>query len=152
MTSRRFIATCAVAFLCSQILTILIHGFILRADYAPFYGTLLRPRNGGGDWRMLFLPVSHLSFIVAFVWVYANHVRAAPTESWMREGLKFGFAGWMIGQVPLWLLWYAEQPWPDSLVVKQLVLELISALAIGLVVAAMARPAMAVHQAPMRSR
>jgi hypothetical protein len=46
----------------------------------------------------------------------------------------------MLGQAPLWLLWYAEQPWPDALVVKQLLLELIASLILGLVVAALARP------------
>jgi hypothetical protein len=31
----------------------------------------------------------------------------------------------------LYLLWYAEQPWPGSLVVKQLGLELVSSLMIA---------------------
>lgn len=47
----------------------------------------------------------------------------------------------MIGQAPLWLLWYAEQPRPDTLIVKQLSLELVSSLILGLVVAALARQA-----------
>jgi hypothetical protein len=143
MTTRRFVATCAVAFVLSQILAILVHGVILRADYMPFYGNLLRPMGGGGDWRMLLLPVAHLSFVVAFVWIYSNRSRVAPTGGWMQEGLKYGLIGWMIGQAPLWLLWYAEQPWPDALVLKQLVLELISALILGVAVAAMARTASA---------
>jgi hypothetical protein len=53
--------------------------------------------------------------------------------------LKFGVVGWFVSQVPLWLLWYAEQPWPDALVVKQLGLELISSVVLGVVVAAMMR-------------
>jgi len=133
MTIKRFAATCAVTFVVSQIFAVAVHGFILGADYAPFYGTLLRP---GPDWRMLMLPVAHLSFVVSFVWIYA---RIGPSGPWCREGLKFGVLGWLVGQVPLWLLWYAEQPWPDALVVKQLGLELVSSLALGLVVAAMAR-------------
>jgi hypothetical protein len=40
-----------------------------------------------------------------------------------------------MGQVPLWLLWYAEQPWPGSLVVKQLGWELVSSIVIGLTIA-----------------
>jgi hypothetical protein len=132
MTIRRFAATCAVAFVVDQILAVAVHGFILSADYAPFYGTLLRSMP---DWRMLTLPLAHLSFVVSFVWIYA---RIGPTGPWPLEGLKFGVLGWLVGQVPLWLLWYAEQPWPDSLVVKQLGLELIASLILGVVVAAMA--------------
>jgi len=138
MTTKRFAATCAVAFVVSQILAIAVHGFILSADYAPFYGTLLRPMNGEPDWRMLMLPLAHLSFVVSFVWIYA---RIGPTGPWLLEGVRFGVLGWLVGQVPLWLLWYAEQPWPDSLVVKQLGLELVSALILGVVVAGMARRA-----------
>jgi hypothetical protein len=119
----------------SQVLEIAVHGFVLRADYAPFYGTLLRPMTGGGDWRMLLLPVAHLLFVVAFVWIYD---RIGMSGAWVRDGLTVGALGWMIGQAPLWLLWYAEQPWPDGLVVKQLALEFVSSLVLGLVVAGMA--------------
>jgi hypothetical protein len=136
MTTKRFVAACAAAFVVSQILEILIHGFILAPDYAPFYGKLLRPMDRGADWRGLLLPVAHLSFIIAFVWIYA---RAAASTLWVRSGIVFGVFGWAIGQVPLWLLWHAEQPWPDSLVVKQLALELVAAVVVGLVVAAIVR-------------
>jgi hypothetical protein len=44
-----------------------------------------------------------------------------------------------MASVPLWLLWYAEQPWPGSLVIKQLALELVSTLILGVVVAALGR-------------
>jgi hypothetical protein len=138
MTTRRFAAVCAAAFLVAQILAIAIHGFILSADYAPFYGNLLRPMPESFEWRMLLLPLSHLSFIIAFVWIVN---RVAPERPSMADGLKFGAIAWMIGQAPLWLLWYAEQPWPGALVVKQLLLELASALILGVVVTAMVRRA-----------
>ena len=147
MTTRRFVVTCAVTFLVSQILEILIHGFILRADYAPFYGTLLRPMNQAPSWPMALLPVAHLSFVVAYVWIYDRIALLGP---WLRAGLTYGVIGWMIGQVPLWLLWFAEQPWPDALVVKQLSLELVSSLILGLVVAALARPLAAASGASAR--
>jgi len=81
---------------------------------------------------MLFLPVAHLSFISALVWIYAHaRLEGSPTL----QGLKLGVVGWAIGQVPLWLRWYAEQPWPDELIVKQLGLEFLSSVLLGLTVA-----------------
>ena len=77
---------------------------------------LTTKRFGGAIGECSLLPLACLSFIIAFVWIYG---RVMPSGSWVRSGLAFGFFGWAIGQVPLWLLWYAEQPWPDSLVVKQ---------------------------------
>jgi hypothetical protein len=62
----------------------------------------------------------------------------APEGSPVLQGLRLGTLGWMMGQVPLWLLWYAEQPWPGLLVVKQLGLELLSSLIVGLTIAAVA--------------
>ena len=128
MTLKRSLAAGAAAFVVAQILAILIHGFILAADYKPFYGTLLRPMSTEGDWRMLLLPLTHLCSIAALVWVYP---RLAITGTKLVRGLKLGLLGYVAGQLPLWLLWYAEQPWPDAIVVKQLVLELIASLLIG---------------------
>jgi hypothetical protein len=131
MTRARIAATVAIAFLVSQILAIAVHGFILAGDYGPFYGTLLRDQQEA-SWRMLLLPLSHLAFISALVWVF---MRARLEGSLAAQGIQLGLLGWVMGQVPLWLLWYAEQPWPGNLVVKQLVLELISSLVIGVTIA-----------------
>jgi hypothetical protein len=138
MTGKRFAGVCAAAFLVSQILEIAVHGFILRLDYAPYYGTLLRPMTGSPGWQGLLLPVAHLSYIIALVWVYD---RIPDDGSRVERGLRIGVIGFAIGQVPLWLLWYAEQPWPGALVLKQLVLEAIAALVVGLTIAGIAAPA-----------
>lgn len=137
MSGARFAATCAVAFVVSQILEIAVHGFVLAGDYAPFYGTLLRRMQGGGAWQSLLLPVAHLSYVIALVWVYDQIMNDGPRA---RQGLRIGLVGFAIGQVPLWLLWYAEQPWPGVLVIKQLVLELIASLILGLAIAGTAKP------------
>jgi hypothetical protein len=131
MTFKRSLAAGAAAFVVAQVLAILIHGFILGADYKPFYGTLLRPMSPEGDWRMLLLPLTHLCLISALVWIYP---RLSITGTKLARGLKIGLLGYIAGQLPLYLLWYAEQPWPDTLVVKQLCLELIASLLVGVTI------------------
>src|SRR6185312_950643 len=32
-----------------------------------------------------------------------------------RQGMRLGALSWLLGQLPLWLQWYAEQPWPGTL-------------------------------------
>jgi hypothetical protein len=135
MTTGRIVLTTFVAFVVSQVLAATVHGFLLAADYGPYYGSLLR-RMDGASWQAVFLPVAHLAFISALVWVYT---RAGLEGSTAVQGLKLGFLGWVMGQVPLWLLWYAEQPWPGALMVKQLGLELLSSLIIGMTIAAVGR-------------
>src|SRR5262249_26056216 len=58
MTTGRMALTVFAAFFVQQILAIAIHGFILAADYAPYYGTLLRSMDTA-SWQMLLLPASH---------------------------------------------------------------------------------------------
>jgi hypothetical protein len=134
MSKPRMVATIVVGFLVSQVLAVVVHGFLLARDYAPFEGTLLRAAQGQATapWQMLFLPVAHLSFISAMVWLYGHLQMSGPATV---RGLTLGVFGWVVGQVPLWLLWYAQQPWPGGLVVKQLGLELLSSLIIGLAIA-----------------
>jgi hypothetical protein len=134
MTKTRILLTGLAALFVAELLASVIHGYVLAADYAPYYGTLLR----GGEapaWQFAFLPVAHAAWVGGLVWVY---VRVTFAGSRVLQGLKLGFLGWVIGQVPLWLLWFAEQPWPDGLVLKQLALELVSSLVVGLTIAACA--------------
>jgi hypothetical protein len=135
MTTTRLVLSTVAAFLVSQVLAGLIHGFVLAADYGPYYGTLLRSQ--GNSWELLLLPVAHLAFICGLMWVY-THVQLQGSA--LRQGLTLGLLAWVMGQVPLWLIWYAEQPWPGSLVVKQLGLELASSLLIGCTIAFTLRP------------
>ena len=113
MTRGRAIVAAIAAFLVAQVAAVVIHGVILSADYEPFEGTLLRAvGTGTPPWQMLFLPVVHLTLIVPLVWVYG---RLGLEGATLVRGLKLGLLGWTIGQLPVWLLWYAQQPWPGCL-------------------------------------
>jgi hypothetical protein len=57
-----------------------------------------------------------------------------PGEQEIPQGLQFGVLAWLFGPVPMYLLWYAEQPWPGMLTIKQLVLELFTMLVLGTLV------------------
>lgn len=143
MITKRFVVTVVAVFLVSQVFAIVIHGFILGPDYRPFYGTLLRPMDSssggaGSAWMVAFLPLAHLAMAIAFVALYSRWVRPG---SEIPQGLQFGVLAWLFGPVPMYLLWFAEQPWPLSLTIKQLVLELFTMLVLGTLTAMAYRPA-----------
>jgi len=144
MSPRRFALSVVVIFVLSQIFAIVIHGFILGPDYRPFYGTLLRPMQVSGSgaeasaWMITFLPLAHLAMAIAFVALFSRWVR--PGDE-IAQGLKFGVLAWLFGPVPMYLLWFAEQPWPLSLTIKQLVLELFTMLVLGTFTAMLYRAA-----------
>src|SRR4029434_5264900 len=122
MTTTRIVLATFAAFLLANVFAGTIHGFILANDYAPYYGTLSRSADGPA-WRFIFLPVAHLAVIGGLMWIY-THLRLAGSAT--AQGLKLGVLAWVMGQVPVWLLWYAQQPWPGSLLVQQLGLHLAS--------------------------
>jgi uncharacterized protein (TIGR03435 family) len=137
MTGKRMAGAVVAAFVVDQVLQGLLHGLVLAKDNAPYYGTLLRGQSASG-WQLLSLPVAHLSFTIAFVWVYS---RLQLRGGVLQQGLTLGMLAWLMGQVSLWLLWWAARPWPDSIVPKQLGLEVVASLIFGLITAGVgARP------------
>lgn len=140
MSTKRFIGIVGLVFFVSQVFAIVIHGFILGADYRPFYGTLLRPMDAADapTWMVAFLPLSHLAMAIAFVALFTRWVRPGPE---IPQGLRFGVLAWLFGPVPMYLLWFAEQPWPLSLTIKQVVLDLFTMLVLGTLTSMAYKPA-----------
>ncbi len=132
MTRTRLVLTTLAVFLLAQVFGILIHGFILSSDYRPYYGTLLRPMEGPPGWQALLLPVSHLAVAIGVVWIASLMDRGQPLG---RRAVRLGLIAWLVGPAPMYLLWYAEQPWPGTLPLKQLPLELGAMLVLGAVAA-----------------
>ncbi len=63
-------------------------------------------------------------------------VEAKP---WAGQGLRFGLAVWLLWAVPIFLIQYAGQPFPGSMIGKEIGLELLDMLILGLLTAALYR-------------
>jgi hypothetical protein len=132
----RVVLAGVAVFVLSNIGAVLLHGFLLAADYQPYEGTLLR-RGDEPAWQFVFLPVVHLSFTVGLIWLF--RVARVEGDRWMPRALKLGIVAWLIGPAPMFLLWYAEQPWPGTIVAKQLPYEFVIAIALALTAGAILR-------------
>jgi len=126
-----------VVFVMANVGAVVLHGFLLAADYEPYEGTLLR-RGAEPAWQFVFLPVVHLSFTIGLIWLF--RIARWDDDRWTARALKLGVIAWLIGPAPMFLLWYAEQPWPGAIVMKQLPYELVIALLLALTAGAMLRP------------
>ncbi len=133
MSQWRLLLTMLVIWILSIVFGSLIHGFLLAQDYGQV-AQLYRTAN---DTHFITIFIGYLAFAVGSVWVYSRGVEDKP---WPAQGLRFGLAIWLILSVPSFLIEYATQPVPESLVVKQLAYELVNKLILGLVTAAMIRP------------
>jgi len=79
-----------------------------------------------------FMTLGLLVYSLAFAWIYAQGISDTP---WLGQGVRFGVAVWMMTSVPGFLTYYTVQPWPGMLVAKQIGLELVGVLILGVAVA-----------------
>jgi hypothetical protein len=131
---KRFWISGIVAFIVLYMLSFVVHSLILGGDYMRVMEEqkLFRPPEEAMNY-MPFMLVAHLLMGFAFAWIYRQGI--APNEPWLMQGVRFGVAAALFGTVPMYLIYYSLQPWPFSTVIKQIVLQTISTVIAGIVVA-----------------
>ena len=87
--------------------------------------------------HMPFALISSLCFAGAFVWIYSQG--RSDSKPWWGQGLRFGVAVWTLASVPLYITNYVIEPWPGVFVVKVLGWELMAAMLMGLIIAALSK-------------
>ena len=128
--NKKFIVAWIVLFVVWMLGDFVIHGVLLHADYLQL-PSLYRSESDSGAY-FPFMLLSHAIMAGAFVWIYARGVEAKP---WVAQGVRFGLAVALLTVVPMYLIYYAVQPLPGALVVRQIIFASIVAIVLGLLVA-----------------
>jgi len=131
MTARFWISG-VVLFVVLMIGGYTIHGAILFADYAALPNLMRTDTDAQAKFGWMF--VANLLMGFGYTWIYRKG--REPGRPWIGQGLRFGAALALAFAVPMYLIYYVVQPWPTSIVVKQIGLETVMALVTGLVAAA----------------
>jgi hypothetical protein len=76
---------------------------------------------------------AHVLLAGAFSWIYGRG--HTPGEPWLGQGLRYGVAIALLAIVPTYMIYYAVQPMPGLLVVKQTLYDGVLMLVLGLAVA-----------------
>jgi hypothetical protein len=134
MNAKKFLLTAGAVFVVGSLLGFLFHGTLLQPDYRSI-PQLNRPHEEQAA-RLPFLFLGNICFAVAFAGIFAKGVEAKP---WLGQGARFGLLAWLLASVPTYLTYYITQPWPGSLVVKQLGVDLAAMVVLGVVAAAIYR-------------
>ena len=130
--NKKFFLTWLVVFLVWYFGDFLVHGVLLSGDYAGIAQLMRTPAE-----QMHYLGVMLLAHVLmagAFVWIYARGVEGKP---WLEQGLRYGVAVALLAVVPVYLIYFAVQPLPSALVVKQIVYDTLLVLILGALTAAM---------------
>lgn len=128
--SRKFIAAWIATFVAWMAGSFLVHGTILMNDYGGL-PNLYRTEADSMAY-MPFMLLAHVIMAGAFVWIYARGIEAG---AWMGQGIRYGLAIVMLAVVAPYMIYYAVQPLPGMMVVKQIVFDGILVILLGMIVA-----------------
>jgi hypothetical protein len=136
MTGRFWISVVAM-FVLSMGLGFVIHGMLLHQDYAGLPNLLRTQEDAQGHFMWMLL--AHVSIAFGFTWIYTKGREAG--KPFLGQGLRFGLAVAVLMTIPMYLIYYAVQPWPGAVVARQIVYDAIGMLIMGVAVAAINRDA-----------
>ncbi|MGE0564298.1 MAG: hypothetical protein AB7O50_07255 [Pseudolabrys sp.] len=126
---KKCVVSAVVMFVMAWALSFVVHGLLLGGDYAVTPG--MRPPAEAQ--RIIYLIIlAQAIFGVAFAWIYYQGKEDKP---WLTQGLRYGAAIAALTVVPTYLIYHVVTPVPFGLAIKQIVLDTIRVLLMGVVLA-----------------
>jgi hypothetical protein len=119
-----------VLFVAWMLGSFVVHEVVLHDDYAKL-SSLFRPEAEMQSYFPLMV-LAHAIMAGALAWIYARGVEARP---WLPQGLRFGMAVALLTIVPTYIIYYVVQPMPGMVALKQIVLDSILMVILGVIVA-----------------
>lgn len=116
-----------------------VHGLLLGNDYKAMQHLYRTPQESQNYFHFMLL--AHVLFGFAFTWIYRQGVAAGKAA--LGQGIRFGIAIALLMTIPTYIIYYAVQPLPGAMVVKQIVFDTIAVVLLGVIVALLNRPARA---------
>jgi hypothetical protein len=131
--NKRFWVCGLVVSLVALLLDGLVHGVLLHADYDALVARGLMRAPDVAQHYMPYMVAAHLLIGYGLTWLYRQGVdRGQPR---LPQGWRFGAAIAAAATVPGYLIYYAVQPLPASLVHKQILFGIAEMLLLGLLLA-----------------
>ena len=127
--TRKCIISAVVMIVMTWALSFVIHGVILAPDYAATAG-MRPPAEAQKLLHWLFL--GEAIFAVAFAWIYYQGKEDKP---WLMQGIRFGIAVACLTAIPTALIYHVVTPIAFAVVIKQIVLDTIRLVLMGIVLA-----------------
>ncbi len=128
---KKFLISVVGLFVVSMLLGGAVHGGFLAADYAKL-GAMFRPEAQQGSY-FGFMILAHVFIGIGVTWAYRGG-REKGKPHW-EQGLRFGAGLAVLITIPNYMIYYAVQPMPADLVVKQILLDTVSMLLLGVAAA-----------------
>jgi len=125
-----FAISAAALTVLSLILGFAVHEYLLGPEYKKLTTLFRTPQDAEGYFA--YMIVAHVFLAVGFTWIYRQGRERKP---FLGQGARFGIAVACLVVVPMYLIYYAVQPMPGAVVVKQIVFDSIAMVILGIVAA-----------------
>ena len=126
----RFWISAVVMTIAAGLLGFVVHGVLLAADYTALGPMMRLPADSAHYVHWMLLADAAIGF--GFTWIYRQGF--TPMKSAIGQGLRCGAAIALVSVIPMFLIYYAVEPLPGALVVKQLIFSTIQMLLLGVLV------------------
>ena len=136
--NKRFVVSVAVLFVVSMLFGFLVHGTILAAEYTKLANAGIYRTPEQAHPLMGFMLLANLAYAIGLTWIYRM---GRDNRPWMGQGFRFGLAIATLTTIPTYLIYYVVTPMPSDVVAKQIVLDAIGMVILGIVAAAVNRDA-----------
>ncbi len=130
MKTKQFWVSVAATFVLMVGFGILVHGLLLAGDYDSLPGLF---RSAAQQQRHLpFIFCAHAIAALAFVWIYFRGKEAKP---FLGQGVRYGLAMAGVMVAPKFLIYFAVEPIPHMVALKQIIFDTVAVVVMGIVVA-----------------
>ena len=130
--NKQFIISVVVLFIVTMLGGFLVHGTLLADDYTKLAsaGVFRTPEHAQPLFPIMMF--AHLVLAIGLTWVYRM---GRDNRPWMGQGFRFGLAVATLTSIPHYLIYYVVTPMPSDVVAKQIVLDIIVLVVVGMVTA-----------------
>ena len=128
---KRFWISGVVMTTATMLLGFVIHGVLLKADYAALPNIMRSEAESMNYFHWMI--VAHVLIGFALTWIYRQGIDTGKGP--LGQGLRFGLAIVCLMTIPMFLIYYAVQQLPATLVHRQIAFEVVGMLLMGVLVA-----------------
>lgn len=132
--NKQFLISAFVIFVATMITGFVVHVVLLGQDYAAL-PNLYRSEADSQNY-FIYMLLAHVLIGIGLTWVYRM---GNDNSYWVGQGLRFGVAIAVLMTIPMYMIYFAVQPMPEILAVKQILFDTTAMLLMGILVAFMNR-------------
>lgn len=125
---KQFVISVVALFVLSLGLGFVVHAVVLKEDYAKLPNLMRSEADGAKHFPAMLL--AHAILALGVTGIYRRG--REPGKSWMGQGVRFGLWFALASCIPIYLIYYAVEPMPLNLVEKQLALDTIATVILGI--------------------